>query len=103
MCSEKGKKRWPLLQVLVAQMVKKKKNNRLQCGRPRFNPWIGKIPWRREWLPTPVFFPGEFHGDRSLKAEFTKSQTRGRDGVTNIFTLQAQPFDRAHLCQKLCE
>ena len=26
-----------------------------------FNPWVGKIPWRREWLPTPVFWPGEFH------------------------------------------
>ena len=43
----------------------------LQCRRPEFNPWIGKIPWRREWLPIPVFlpgefFPGEFHGQRSL-------------------------------------
>ena len=28
--------------------------------------WAGKIPWRREWLPTPVFLPGEFHGWRSL-------------------------------------
>ena len=26
------------------------------------NPWVGKIPWRKEWLPTPVFWPGEFHG-----------------------------------------
>ena len=26
------------------------------------DPWIGKIPWRREWLPSPVFWPGEFHG-----------------------------------------
>ena len=24
--------------------------------------WVGKIPWRREWLPTPVLWPGEFHG-----------------------------------------
>ena len=31
-----------------------------------FHPWVGKIPWRREWLPTPVFLPGEFHGQRSL-------------------------------------
>ena len=30
----------------------------LQCGRPGFKPWVGKIPWRREWLPTPVFWPG---------------------------------------------
>ena len=28
--------------------------------------WVGKIPWRRECLPTPVFWPGEFHGQRSL-------------------------------------
>ena len=34
----------------------------LQCGRPGFDPWVGKIPWRREQLPTPVFWPGEFHG-----------------------------------------
>ena len=30
--------------------------------RPEFDPWVGKIPWRRERLPTPVFWPGEFHG-----------------------------------------
>ena len=38
----------------------------LQCGRPRFDPWVGKILWRRAWQPTPVFFPGESHGQRSL-------------------------------------
>ena len=37
-----------------------------QCRRPRFNPWIGKIPWRRKWQPTPIFLPGESHGQRSL-------------------------------------
>ena len=31
-----------------------------------FDSWVGKIPWRREWLPTPVFWPGESHGQRSL-------------------------------------
>ena len=36
------------------------------CRRPGFNPWVGKIPWRRDWQPTPVFLPGEFHGQRSL-------------------------------------
>ena len=29
-------------------------------------PGLGKIPWRKGWLPTPVFLPGEFHGQRSL-------------------------------------
>ena len=33
-----------------------------------FDPWVGKIPWRREKLPTPVFLPGEFHGQRNLES-----------------------------------
>ena len=37
-----------------------------QCRRPGFDPFIGKITWRTEWLPTPVFLPGEFHGQTSL-------------------------------------
>ena len=31
-----------------------------------FDPWVGKIPQRREWQPTPVFLAGEFRGQRSL-------------------------------------
>ena len=41
-----------------------------QCRRQkrcRFDPWVGKIPWRRVWQLTPVFFPGESHGQRSLE------------------------------------
>ena len=38
----------------------------LQCRRPGFDPGVGKTPWRREQLPTPVFWPEEFHGQRSL-------------------------------------
>ena len=34
---------------------------------PRFDPWVGKIPWRRKWLPNPLFLPGEFDGQRSLE------------------------------------
>ena len=40
-----------------------------QCRRRkrcRFNPWVGKISWRRAWEPTPVFLHGESHGQRSL-------------------------------------
>ena len=36
--------------------------------RSRFYPWVEKIPWKREWMPTPVFLHGEFHGQRSLVA-----------------------------------
>ena len=41
---------------LVARLVKKSAYNRL-----RFDSWVGKIPWRRKWQPTPVFLPGESH------------------------------------------
>ena len=43
---------------LVAQLVK----NPPALWESGFNPWVGKIPWRRERLPTPVFWPGEFPG-----------------------------------------
>ena len=35
-------------------------------NRREFNPWVGKIPWRRAWQRTPVFLPGESRGQRSL-------------------------------------
>ena len=37
-----------------------------QCRRCGFDPWVGKIPWRRKWQPMPVFLPGESHRQRSL-------------------------------------
>ena len=43
------------------------KESACQRRRRRFDPWVGKIPWRRKWQPTPVFSPGESHGLRSLK------------------------------------
>ena len=52
----------PELPSLVAQRLK-----RLPARQEtRFNPWVGKIPWRRKWQPTPVFLPGKSHGQRSL-------------------------------------
>ena len=38
----------------------------LQCKRSRFIPWVGKIPWIREWQPTPLFLPEESQGLGSL-------------------------------------
>ena len=35
-------------------------------GKPGFNPWAGKTPWRRKCQPTPVFLPGESHGRRTF-------------------------------------
>ena len=38
----------------------------LRCRRPWFDPWVGKIPWRRKWQSAPVFLLGKSHGQRSL-------------------------------------
>ena len=45
------------------------KESSCQCRKHKrhgFDPWVGKSPWRRKWQSTPVFLPGEFHGERSL-------------------------------------
>ena len=44
-----------------------KKKAFLQCRIPRFDPWVGRIPWRRDCLPTLVFLPREFHGQKNLE------------------------------------
>ena len=41
--------------------------------RCRFDPYIGKIPWRRKWQPVPIFLPGKFHGQRSLEGPWGKT------------------------------
>ena len=59
----------------------------LQCRRPGLNPWVGKIPWRREQLPTPVFWPGESHGLYSpwgFKESEQLSLLLGRKSMTNL-------------------
>ena len=68
---------------LVAQLVKKKIH--LQCGRPGSDPWVRKIPCRRERLPIPVFWPGEFHRLYNDSVTFTFTFIRGlqrRDCLT---------------------
>ena len=45
-----------------------------QCRRCGIDPWVRKIPWRREWQPIPVFFPGESHGQRSSVAFSSQSE-----------------------------
>ena len=58
------------------------KESACQCRRCRFNPWVGNIPWRRKWQPTPVSLPGKSRGQRRLVGyspwgvAVTKSQTR---------------------------
>ena len=50
----------------MALAVKNPPANAGNIMRPRFKPWIGKMPWSRAWQPTPVFLLGESHGQRGL-------------------------------------
>ena len=45
----------------------------------RFDPWVRKIPWRREQLPTPVLLPGESHGQRSQAGYSPRGHRVGHD------------------------
>ena len=51
-----------------------------------FSPWVRKIPWRKEWLPTPVFLSGEFHEQKSLAGYSLSTQRVGHNWVTNTHT-----------------
>ena len=53
---------FPKVVSLVAQTVK----NLPVKQETWFDPWVGKIPWKRKWQPTPVLLPGKFHGQSSL-------------------------------------
>ena len=51
--------------------------------RHRFNPWVRKIPWRSAWQAILVFWPGEFHGQKSLAGYSTRGH---KEGVTKSQT-----------------
>ena len=66
---------FPLKSFIVSRQLVK---NCLQCEKPRFDPWISKIPWRRKWQPVPVSVPEESHEQRSL-AGYSQSQRVGHN------------------------
>ena len=66
------------------------KETSCQCRRHRFDPWVGKIPWRRKWQPTPVFLPGEFQGQRSL-ACYSQWCRKESDTTEQLSTHQCIP------------
>ena len=51
----------------VVLVVKNQPTNAGNVKRQEFYAWVGKISWRRAWQPSPVFLPGESHGQRSLE------------------------------------
>ena len=63
------------------------KESTCQCKRHRFNPWVGTIPWRRKWQPTPLFLSGKAHEQRSLVGYSPWGHKRvGHDWVTKHST-----------------
>ena len=73
-----------------------------QCGRPGFNPWVGKIPWRRKWQPTPVFClenPRDRGAWRATVHVVTKSRTRLSD-FTFFLSFLSPHLDAG--CYKVC-
>ena len=63
-----------------------------QCQRCKFSPWVGKISWRKILQPTPVFLPGEFHGQRGLVGYGV-----GHDWVTEYAHTQEKLFPELSL------
>ena len=75
-------------------------------GGPGFNSWVGKIPWRRAWQPTPVFLPGESHGWRNLvgyspwsckESDMTEQQRNHAHITLSVFIL----FHNASFTERL--
>ena len=63
-----------LMSPRASQVGKNLPANARRHKRPGFDPWVGKI-WRRPWQPTPVFWPGESHGQRSLVGHSPRGPT----------------------------
>ena len=69
------------------------KESACQCRRPRFDPWVGKIPWRRKWQPSPILLPGkipwmEEHGG----LQSMNSQRVGHDWATSLQYFFQEPI-----------
>ena len=54
--------------------VSDSKESACNAGDPGSKPWVRKIPWRRDWLLTPVFLPGEFHRQKAVHAVNSQTQ-----------------------------
>ena len=74
------------------------------AGDPWIDPWVGKIPWKGEWLPTPVFLPGEFPWTEEASGlQAVVSQRIGHDWATHSLSVGVRQVDadRAHGWQGL--
>ena len=81
------------------------KESARQCRRRGLDPWLRKIRWRRKWQPTPVFLPGEFHGQRGLagyspwgRKNWTHLATKQQQRVLLLLLLLLSRSSRVRLC-----
>jgi len=68
----------------------KKIKSTCQCRRHGFDPWVGKIHWRRKWQPTPVILLGKSHGQRRLAgcSSLGHKESAGLSNLTTITELR---------------
>ena len=69
-----------------------------RCRRHGFHPWVGKVPWRRAWQPTPVFLPGESHAQRSLVG-YSPRDHKWLDTTERTHTHQRSFTEKVTVCQ----
>ena len=91
---------WASQVVLVVKNPNPTPTNAGRCKRRQINPWVRKISWRRVWRPTPVFLPGESHGQRSLTGcssqGCTKSDTTEATQHVCMVTPKQKPKGNTH-------
>ena len=66
----------------------------LQCRRCGLDPWVGKIPWRRKWQPTPV--PGEAQGQQSLVGCHLWGHTQSRTRLKRLSSSSSSEYSKNH-------
>ena len=70
---------------------------------PWVDPWVGKIPWRRNWQPTPMFLAGEFHEQRSLAgySPWGHKESDMTEQLTLTCTIDICHLKRGNVCFRL--
>ena len=82
-------------QVIDASLVALIVKNLPSVQDTGFDPWVRKISWRKKWQPTPVFLPGEFHGQGNLVGYIVHGVTKSQTGLTQstIRSTWQNPWD----------
>ena len=95
---------WIIINMPLSMSISVGKRIHLQCRRCRFDPWVRKIPWRRAWQLTPVFLPGESHGQRSPvgHSPYGHKESDGHDwsNIAHRHTIWTKRIERCLLLRR---